>query len=773
MDEDKILTNLISGKELKTMQRMKRTQFDYITVRKGKESEYDADGWEIHKRNKKSTRLKKKKPVGKALEDEIWTIFAKMGFDEMNMDNQFKIPLDYKNGLIPPKQIDIFAKDDEAVILVECKAAEEPKQRSFQKDINEIQGIREKIIAAVRAHYGRESKLKIGWIFATRNIIWAKPDIDRANEANILIMNEQNIDYYDKLVHHIGKAAKYQLMAEIFSNQKIPNLDITIPAIKGKTGDLDFYTFNIEPEKLLKIAFISHRNKMDKETYISYQRMLKKGRLDSIREYIDNGGVFPTSVVVNIFSGKQGLDFQPITHKKDALGILGHLKLPSKYKSVWVIDGQHRLYGFSKATNFNKTTIPVIAFENLQSEIQAKMFVDINSKQVRVPPNHLTDLYSDLFWESSNIEMNLYALISRVVRNLSTNLQSPLKDRIAPVSGRQKSNTNQPITIKSLYDAIYKPELIGKVAKGDNTLLAGPLYIINNEETLERATKIISSYLGLFKSQLPEHWELGSQPGGLLCTNGGVTALLIALKHVFDHIENKCGKHCENMTDDEIIAEIGSFAQPIIDWFATATQEDIFRYRLQFRGSAGHTNIAYSMMSQINQKKNDFNPQGLQDYIKRSSTVGNEEARKVTYELQKIISEHVLSKLKEKYGLENEKWWYEGIPETIRTEIVARRERDHAHSDKESYFMLVDYKEIILKNWDIFSDIYKLDASSSKRDFTAWFIKLNDIRNKVSHPERGLATSEELEFIRKIKERIKISIQKSNSTESELSAKKE
>ena len=288
-EEEEILTGLISGDEIQSTLRKRRQRLNFITVRKGTEDVYFKDGWEISRRNKRTSRLSKPKPIGDALEDEIWCIMARMGFSEMSADNQFKIPLDIKNDSVPPKQIDVFAKDDEAIILVECKSSEEPKKRSFQKDINEIQGIREKIIKSIRKHYGRDKKLKVGWIFATRNVTWSKPDIERTKDASILVLSDMNIDYYDNLTSHIGKAAKYQLMADLFGKQKIPELDIVVPAIKGSIGNTEFYTFNIEPSKLLKIAFISHRAKMDKGTVASYQRMLKKGRLKSIRQYIEDG----------------------------------------------------------------------------------------------------------------------------------------------------------------------------------------------------------------------------------------------------------------------------------------------------------------------------------------------------------------------------------------------------------------------------------------------------------------------------------------------------
>src|SRR5258708_36175192 len=60
------------------------------------------------------------------------------------------------------------------------------------------------------------------------------------------------------------------------------------------------YTFSVSPEYLLKIAFVSHRAKGKASDIDAYQRLLKKGRLRSIRQYITDGGIFPTNIVINI-----------------------------------------------------------------------------------------------------------------------------------------------------------------------------------------------------------------------------------------------------------------------------------------------------------------------------------------------------------------------------------------------------------------------------------------------------------------------------------------
>lgn len=461
------LTGIISGNSIKCKYKKKRLADKYSSVKKGKEEIYLDEGWSICKEYKTRTKLCKSKPIGDLFEDKVWCILSRMGFNEMNENNQFKIPISCSEQ-VTPKQIDIFAKDRESVILVECKSAKETTRRSFRKDINEINGIRNKIITFINNHYG--SKLKVGWIFATKNVIWSESDLELAKTSDITVLLDNETGYYEELVNQIGPAAKYQLLAEVFANKKIPNLKIKIPAIKGKIGGSTFYSFAIEPSKLLPITFVSHRLRMDNKTVITYQRMLNKRRLKSIREYIEKeDGLFPNSIIINFRTKKSKLRFEKIGNTPQSTeASLGVLHLPGKYKSAWIIDGQHRLYGFAGSEKANKETIPVIAFENLDAAKQAKMFVDINSKQVKVPRNLLEDLYSDLLWDSDNELEKLLALTSKVVSELGKDISSPLYNKIQP-STRVRTK-GKPITITTLTSAIKSNRLLGQVNRGANLL---------------------------------------------------------------------------------------------------------------------------------------------------------------------------------------------------------------------------------------------------------------------------------------------------------------
>ena len=139
----------------------------------------EAEGWHIYKRNKGSVRMAKPKPPDELLEDEIWTTLAQMGFTELSLGRQFQISMG-KN--LPPRQIDIFAKDDETVLIVECTHKSVPGRKSMDSLIQKLSTIAEPIHHATTRHYGREANLRIKYVIATRNISWTSADLEKCKE---------------------------------------------------------------------------------------------------------------------------------------------------------------------------------------------------------------------------------------------------------------------------------------------------------------------------------------------------------------------------------------------------------------------------------------------------------------------------------------------------------------------------------------------------------------------------------------------------------------
>ncbi len=113
----------------------------------------------------------------------------------------------------------------------------------------------------------------------------------------------------------------------------------------------------------------------------AYQRMISSTRIRKIGEFIAKGGYFPTNLLIN-FTDK--LKFELLSNKENTDPSLkfGWLTLPAKYRSAWIIDGQHRLYGFSHLDDhFLDQSLFVLAFERMAVEKEADLFITINHEQ--------------------------------------------------------------------------------------------------------------------------------------------------------------------------------------------------------------------------------------------------------------------------------------------------------------------------------------------------------------------------------------------------------
>ena len=158
---------------------------------------------------------------------------AQMGFKEMNGGRQFTIAVEER---LPPRQIDVFAKDDETVIIVECTQRDTPGKKRMAPLIEKIRAIRQNLFTSLHKTYGRQAKLKVKYVIATRNISWGEVDLAKCEEAKIAVITDGEIDYYAALVQHLKQAARYQFLAHMFAGQKIDGLAREVVATRGKMG---------------------------------------------------------------------------------------------------------------------------------------------------------------------------------------------------------------------------------------------------------------------------------------------------------------------------------------------------------------------------------------------------------------------------------------------------------------------------------------------------------------------------------------------------------
>jgi DNA sulfur modification protein DndB len=379
-----MLANVESIDSLSGLARARARDYETKTVSTQQTERLLTEGWSVDRSSSRSVRLRRKKTHSVYFEDRVWTLLYRMQFPFMSGADGAALTVNPKDLDSPKTQIDVVAIDGEIAIAAECKASlTASKRMQFSQELGKHSLIRDRFNAALRTQFEGKNKRQTVLVMFLENALLSENDLARAKEANIIVFREKELTYYENLVSHLGPAAKYQFLADMLPGKSVPGLAIRVPAIKCKMGKFNCYTFSISPEYLLKISYVSHRSKGRASDVDTYQRMLKKGRLTKIREYISEDGIFPTNIVINL--DKNRLTFERTHQDSSDLenGVSGWLDIRPAYKSAWIIDGQHRLFAYSGHERAAKSHLAVLAFEGLVPSEQARLFIDINAKQKR------------------------------------------------------------------------------------------------------------------------------------------------------------------------------------------------------------------------------------------------------------------------------------------------------------------------------------------------------------------------------------------------------
>ena len=595
--------------------------------------EYEAEGWEISKQYKNgSAIMTKPKELKNVLIDKLWTIFYRMGFNNLSSSNDMKFVLGKEPYQIE-KSINLIAIDDETCLFIDCYSSENfDRATSFSEKIEDINKTFRYLSNEIRQLYGDK---KCKYILATHNYLLSEKDIELLTNYKIAYFDDENVDYYQALVDHLGSAARYQLLGNLFSKTTIKGMDERVPAIEGKMGNLTYYSFLIEPERLLKIGYVLHRNKANHDQMPTYQRLIKKDRLKSIREYVNNGGFFPNSLIISIDSKDGKLRFEKAQQNlQGAHSRVGTLYLPKEYQTAYIIDGQHRLYGYSDSKYAGTDTLPVIAFVDLDKEKQVKMFMDINENQKPVSKTLRNILNIDLNWSSDNLSKRKEAVILNVCQALGENPNSPLFGRV--ITGEDSTNVRRCITIEYLKSAFEKTNLFNKYNKKNDITEKGLLDLVDSEKTFERVYTYIRNCLQALADICKDEWEKGSS--GYLTINNTMVGVIRVISDITNISFSNMGTSLESLNIDDLyqksIDMIITFGETINN-LSMEKRNDI----KSAKGGAAKE-ISYRILQvALHSEEPLFTNPELEKYIEENCTNYNEDGlNEILYIKEKIIN---------------------------------------------------------------------------------------------------------------------------------------
>lgn len=717
------------------------------------------EGWEEYKKykNEKYVGVRKSKKCDEVFEDRVWCLFAKLGFTHMNKDRYFEMSYDYQNPNIT-QQIDVFAADEETVLIVECKASETLKDGVFKKPIEAFHG---QMDGLRREAIRKFPKAKVKFIWATHNYILSNADQAKLREWDIIHFSDAVINYYFELVKHLGTCARYQLLGNLFANQEIRNMEDKIPAIQGEMGGHKYYSFSIEPMRLLKIGYVLHRNEANKNMMPTYQRLIKKKRLQEVQKFINTGGYFPNSLIISIDTNGKGVQFDTSSARVEgSLSRLGVLHLPKRYRSAYIIDGQHRLYGYSDSNYAVSNSIPVVAFVDLDRQEQIKLFMDINENQKAVPKTLRVTLNADMLWDSPDYNERRQALRSKMAQMLGEEETSPLMGRI--VIGEDEKSLIKCITVEAIQTALKKCSFMTQYGKKNTIVKDGTFDVGDNQATCDLLYPFLESCLRYVKDAVIDEWERGDGNNGMLTMNRGIQALIRVIDDIVCLLVDRKEIEPKTQLTEDLVNQVSFYLDPLILYLNNLTQQERKDLRGYFGGGAD-TRFWRAFQREIAKIRSDFNPDGLIEYWENETKVFNTDSMLYLRHIEVWIKNTIKDKLEEHYGVN---WEIKGLPKPI-------YKKAKGIADDQNYenvangntttdvsiwdcVTLKECKEIVISgsHWtELFESILirpeEKNNAGGKSAKTKWIEQIEILQNKLNMSSYSI-TSTEFEFLKAI-----------------------
>lgn len=739
-----MLTNMEMADDLQGLMRAKAREFVTKTVKPDSAEQFVSTGWQVTRKTRKSVSLRKPKESRLVLENRVWTLLYRTGFEYLSVDGGAELDV-HGNGHTSTKvHLPVVGIDaDVATVCVPLFCDQSEMARRFTETVELLKTIQLPFITAVNQQYSNASQKRHSAlaIFVPNDSL-TQESKRQASAAKISVLEERDLSYYTELTAHLGKAAKYQLLADLLPGKQIPGLKIRVPAIKMRMGPYTCYNFCLQPEYLLKIAFVSHRSRGTDSDLLQYQRMIKKARLKAIRAFLnEDDAIFPTNIVITIDRNK--LHFERQQQDTDQQnGVMGWLAIKASYKSAWVIDGQHRLFAYSGHPKAVDSRLIILAFESLPSEKQAGLFIDINAEQKSVKPSILQSLYEAFNWTAEKEKDRVSAVVSRAIRLLNSEPDSPLHQRIQ--SSDEKTDDVRCISIQSIFDALAKrPDLFAGTSKADSNDYNGPLWVDGNlDATLDRTLYVLDAWFNAIRNAAPDWWDAGKTKGtGGLAMNDSVAALIAVLRSVIMHAVTE-DPTLRLKSNSELVQTIQPYLDATAEFISSLSDDERANYR-RLRGVQGQTARMRECQRAINRRIPGFCPDGLEKYIEEQRTQTNTKAKVITDRIELALKKAVIEELKREYGPEEGQWWMEGVSKGIRQKVSSAYEDDAgARGSREAYFDLLDYRRVVQDHWSLFMDLLgegKPNASKDKR--TSWINDVNECRKIVAHPSSGKIVS--------------------------------
>ncbi len=378
----------------------------------------------------------------------------------------------------------------------------------------------------------RDQKAKAGLIIISGVKISKEEIKDIHEKYGIFLWNDELLCYYEKVAYTLELFSFFEIMKSFNIELEQDSGENFRPAVSLKQTlsgeELDLVAFTAYPREMIPRCYVfRHANKNED----SYQRLLKKDKLNKIAGYINQGGNIINSIIVLLpksckFKSSKLLKSEEWYSGVNVRGTLGRICLPRKYCFIELIDGQHRLFSFTKCSEEAIKNFPLnfIGVVGGKKEIARDLFITINQKAKKIDANLLASIQEG--YDKDNLK-EPESLAREIVRELNRNKYSELKDKI--LIGEKV--TEQQFDLK-IYIAMLSYNAIRPLIKD-----GGSLKKIIKKDEVSPYYQLINLFLKRVKAIFPEEYQ--DTKKYVVFTNNGLIPLLRLLGNMGNFYRKK------------------------------------------------------------------------------------------------------------------------------------------------------------------------------------------------------------------------------------------
>ena len=476
-------------------------------------------------------KYSRKKSLWERFEDKVWRTMIGCGMKFASSGLQV---VRYGNGPKQLKQVDGIFADDDFVYIVEAKyrtltKGKKVKDPIIKDDILKFRSFFNPLKESIIEGFPEFSDKEFVFLLASKSVDLT--DIKHELSINDFgyYITDDTLDEFNEISGKLSSITNSIFRSEVMRGRKLKTEPMSVYALKTEWPGTVAYSFFANPIEMAD-RFYVHKRNPGRETSIgmAYQRMMKPSKVGQISTYLKNTeGFFPNSIITHC----EEVQFEPSGAQEQ----LGLLTIPHTIGSIWIIDGQHRVFGsMDSGVKRNLNMCLLVRTDDVQ---QARLFTTINEKQTKIPLDLIWDLhgslstYTDEPKNSSETEELRKYFISKTWKKMNNDTNSPFLGRIVIPSETKKSPKCH-----------IKFGFLCKYLNQAKLWEAGGLRPKKWKNCHNRASRNLKGYFSGIKYEIGEEWDKPDRENWLLSQYSMMVQLMVfrrAVTTVFNSVPLK------------------------------------------------------------------------------------------------------------------------------------------------------------------------------------------------------------------------------------------